>query len=147
MTVGSLMPHKTSTSCVVKNAGGKDTIVPQTSELRAFFISFLCFFSSLSPLDIFDILSHLLRYFQIRFVYRDSDVYHTSRLSLSRCVSSITIFYRVPNMFRLLQSSFAIQLCFVNHNEDTYMFSLSQFSFSIYIGFVCRALLLSSGLI
>ena len=86
------------------------------------------FFSFLSPLDLFDPLLRLSRYFQIFFVYRDSDVYQTSFLSLYRCFHllqyfivfqiclSIAIFYRVPDMFRLLQSSFAIQLCFFYYN-------------------------------
>ena len=106
-----------------------------------FFVSFICFFSSLSPLDIFDPLSRLLRSFQIRLVYCDSDVYRIFCLLLSRCVSSIAIFYRFPDMFpdTLCVSRFRcashvlsidIHMCFVYHDlllRSRYVSSLAIF--------------------
>ena len=76
-------------------------------------------------------------------------------------------FYRVPDLFCLLQTSFVIQLCLVYRNLDVYvffllrsyfaiqlclvysdidvdMFRLSRSSFAIYIFFVCRYPLLLS---
>ena len=86
-------------------------------------------------LDVFCLSQSFITFqicFQIRFVYRDSDLDPLFSLTLSRCVSSIAIFYRVPNMFHLLRSSFAIKLCFVIHDLLSWCF------------FYCKLLLRSS---
>ena len=62
MTVESSMPHKTSTSCVVKNAGGKAAGGKAAIMIQTFIVSFF-----------------------YRYLYHDlySDVYRTFFLSLS----------------------------------------------------------------
>ena len=130
-----------------------------------FFVLFLCLFSFLSILDIFDPVLCLSRSFQIRFVYRDSDVYRTffycypdvfrlsqsfimfqicflyrDLLSRSRYVSPIAIFFRDPVMILLLRYSFAVQLCFVNRD----LLSRSRYVLSVAFDLVSRSSYVSS---
>ena len=93
-----------------------------------FFVLFLCFFSPLSPLDLFDPHYRFSRFFQIRFVYHNSYVYRTFRLLLSRCVLSILIFI-------------AFQVCFVYFDllsRSSYVLSIAM---RIHICSVCHDLL------
>ena len=74
MTVESSMPHKTSTSLVVKNAGGKAAGGKAAIMIQTWMVSFF-----------------------YHYLYRDfySDVYHSFFLSLSLS----RFFYRVPKVF------------------------------------------------
>ena len=105
-------------------------------------------------LDLFDSLGHISRSFQIRFVHFNPDMDRMFHLSLSWCVLPVVIFYRVPDMFRLLRSSFAIQyvlsiailiqICFVCCDlcsQSSYVLSIAIL---IQICFVCCYLLLQS---
>ena len=65
MTVESSMPHKTSTSCIVKNYGGKAAGGKAAIMIQTWIVSFVyCYIYR-------DIYSDVYRTFFYRYLYRD----------------------------------------------------------------------------